>query len=112
MELIKKKSGIQVYHHPNREIRSYLTTDEISRFRVEVFRAADREAFEDQLKGLGTIGEHVVREVTSIPGVRDLEIKPRELRVIKKTSASWDAIEEKIIQALNTAFRRKKIRIV
>ena len=110
--MIDKKPGITIYRHPNPEIRSYLTSAEISRYRVEIFKADDREAFEPQLRGLGTIGTQVVREVMAIAGVHDVQIKPRELRVRKDPSVPWDPIEEKIIHALNTAFRRKMIRVV
>jgi len=41
-----------------------------------------------------------------------VEIKPRELRVKKEASVPWDLIEPKIRHALNTAFRRKEIRLV
>jgi len=110
--MIEKISGITIYHHPNSEIRSYLTSDEISRYRVERFRSDDEEAFETKLKALGAIGAHVIQEVMAISGVHDVSIKPRELRVKKETAAAWDPIQEKIINALNTAFRRKTIHLV
>jgi hypothetical protein len=111
-EMIEKRPGIMIYRHPNPEIRSYLTSNEISKYRVERFTASGGEEFEVQVKTLGTIGGHVAREVLAIPGVRELEIKPRELRVKKEASASWDPIEPKILHALNTAFRRKSMRLV
>jgi len=110
--MIEKRPGIMIYRHPNPEIRSFMTSAEISKFRVERFTALDGETVEAQLKTLGTIGAYVVREILGIPGVREVEIKPRELRVKKETSVSWDPIEEKIIHALNTAFRRKAMRVV
>jgi hypothetical protein len=110
--MIEKRPGIMIYRHPNPEIRSYLTSAEISRYRVEIFTVRDGDALEAQLKILGAIGAYVVREILTIPGVREVEIKPRELRVKKETSVSWDLIEPKILHALNTAFRRKEIRLV
>jgi hypothetical protein len=110
--MIEKRPGIMIYRHPNPEIRSYLTSAEISRYRVEIFTVRDGDALEVQLKTLGAIGAYVVREILTIPGVREVEIKPRELRVKKETSVSWDLIEPKILHALNTAFRRKEIRLV
>jgi len=110
--MIEKRPGIMIYRHPNPEIRSFLTSAEISRYRVERFTGSGGETFETQLKTLGTIGAYVVREILAIPGVREVEIKPREVRVKKETSASWDPIEQKIMHALNTAFRRKAIRAV
>jgi hypothetical protein len=110
--MIEKRPGIMIYRHPNPEIRSYLTSDEISKYRVERFTAPGGDGFEAQLKTLGTIGAHVVREILAVPGVREVEIKPREVRVKKETSVSWDPIEPKILHALNTAFRRKAIRAV
>jgi hypothetical protein len=110
--MIEKKPGIMIYRHPNPEIRSYLTSAEISRYRVEIFTAPIGEGTETQLKILGTIGAHVVREVLGIAGVRQVEIKPRELRVKKNPEASWDPIEPKILHILNTAFRRKSFRVL
>ena len=110
--MIEKRPGIMIYRHPNPEIRSYLTSAEISRYRVERFSVPAEDGLEAQLKTLGTIGAYVVREILAIPGVREVEIKPRELRVKKETSVTWDRIEEKIVHALNTAFRRKAIRAV
>jgi len=110
--MIEKRPGIMIYRHPNPEIRSYLTSAEISRYRVEIFTVRDGDAFEAQLKTLGAIGAYVVREILTSPGVREVEIKPRELRVKKEASVPWDLIEPKILHALNTAFRRKTMRVV
>ena len=110
--MIEKNAGIVIYHHPNREIRSFLNIPEISRYRVDRFTNPAGEAFEAQLKELGTIGAYVVREILAIPGVREVEIKPRELWVKKEAAVSWDGIENRVINVLNTAFRRKEIRLV
>jgi hypothetical protein len=110
--MIEKRPGIVIYRHPNPEIRSYLTSVEISRYRVEIFIVSDAEGTESRLKTLGTIGAYVVREILSIPGVREVEIKPRELRVKKEPGASWDLIEPRILHTLNAAVRRKKMRLV
>jgi hypothetical protein len=110
--MIEKRPGIMIYRHPNLEIRSFLTSTEISRYRVERFDVSDPEMFEPQLKSLGTIGASVVREILAIPGVQDVTIKPREVRVKKEPSVSWGRIEGGVIDALNRAFRRKSIRLV
>jgi len=110
--MVDKQAGITIYRHPNPEIRSYLTWVEISPYRVERFTASPGEGFESQLKAIGTIGGYAVQEILGIPGVREVEIKPRELRVKKETSGSWDLIEPKILHALNAAFRRKAMRLV
>jgi len=110
--MIEKLPGITIYRHPNPEIRSFLTSAEISRYRVEIFTVPGGDSLGTQLKSLGTIGAYVVREILAIPGVREVEIKPRELRVKKEASVPWDLIEPKIRHALNTAFRRKEIRLV
>jgi len=110
--MVEKQAGITVYCHPNPEIRSYLTWVEISPYRVERFTAPPGEDFESRLQTIGTIGGYAVQEILAISGVREVEIKPRELRVKKKASGSWDLIEPKILHALNAAFRRKAMRLV
>ncbi|MFH1630089.1 MAG: NifU N-terminal domain-containing protein [Pseudomonadota bacterium] len=108
----ERRPQISIYRHPNPEIRSFLTLTEITNYRMERFTDTSGEAFEAQLRGLGIIGEYVVREILAIPGVREVEIKPRELRIKKEPAVSWDQIENRVIDALNTAFRRKEIRAV
>jgi hypothetical protein len=110
--MIEKRPGIMIYRHPNPEIRSYLTSEEISKFRVERFMASGGDGLEAQLKTLGAVGSHVVREILAIQGVQDVTIKPREVRVKKEPSVSWARIEGGVIDALNRAFRRKSIRLV
>jgi hypothetical protein len=103
---------VVVYRHPNPVIRSFLTTNEVSAYRVEHFKGPIDEDSEELLKGLGTIGEMVVREIMAIPGVQELYIKPNEVRIKRIPSVSWEEIERKTIAILNRALRRKQIRLI
>ncbi len=103
---------VVVYRHPNPVIRSFLTPIEISTYRVEHFKGSLNEDSEELLKGLGTIGEMVVREIMAIPGVEELYIKPSEVRMKKNPSVSWEEIERRTIEILNRALRRRGIRLI
>ncbi|MFH1243768.1 MAG: hypothetical protein V1689_15620 [Pseudomonadota bacterium] len=103
---------VVVYRHPNPVIRSFLTPNKISAYRVERFKGPLDEDSEKLLKGLGTIGEMVVREIMAIPGVEELYIKPTEVRMKKNPSVSWEEIERKTIEILNRALRRREIRLI
>ncbi len=103
---------VVVYKHPNPQIRSFFTSDEISAYRVEYFKNPLREDSEEVLNELGVVGKLVVREIMAIPGVEDIYIKPREVRIKKGPSISWDKIEEKALEILNRALRRKEMRLV
>ena len=100
---------VQVYKHPNLEIRSFLTQKDISSYRVEYFKRTSLDQAEDTLKTLGTIGERAVREIMALPGVEGIHIKPRELRIRKQIFSSWDVLEPKIIEILKRAIRKKQI---
>lgn len=103
---------VVVYRHPNSEIRSFLTSNEISTYKVEHFRNPLGEGSEEVLKGLGIIGERVAREIMAIPGVEEIYIKPKEVRMKKRHSSSWSGIEKKTIEVLKRALRRKEIRVI
>lgn len=107
-----KQPRVVIYSHPNSEIKSFLTPTEISAFKVEHFKCPLREDSGEPLKGLGIIGELVVREIMAIPGVEEIYIKPKEVRMKKSPSISWDEIEKKIIEILDRALRRKEIRVI
>ena len=103
---------VVIYHHPNPEMRSYLTDEEISSLRVEHFKRPFNKESEDILKSLGHIGAQVVKEIIFIPEVEEVRIKPKEIMVKKGESSSWTGIEEKVMEIIYRAFRRKKITII
>ena len=103
---------IEVYLHPNREIRSYLTMIEISTFRVEHFKKPFNGYTSDALITLGPMGSMIVKEILTLKGIQELHIKPKEIVIKKETQFSWEDIEKKVLKILNHAFRRKEIRVV
>jgi hypothetical protein len=100
---------VLVYRHPNPEIRSFLTPKAISSYRVEYFKRDFFDQSEASVKSLGLIGEHAVRELMALPGIEEIHIKPREVWIKKSTATAWDDIEDKIIQILKRALRKKEI---
>ena len=114
MEKKKKPNGcqIEIYLHPNPEIRSFLTNTEISSYRVEKFRKPPEKDWEPTLKQLGVIGAQLVKEILAIHDVSEIDIKPKEIRVKKKGSSSWEAIEKKVVEIVTRALRRKQIKVV
>lgn len=103
---------IVVYHHPNPEIKSFLTEEEISPPRVEYFRNPIGKESEISLERLGVIGSQIVKEIMQIPGVMEVRIKPKEIRMRKETISSWKQIEGKVLEILRRALRRKQLRVV
>ncbi|MBN1847453.1 MAG: NifU N-terminal domain-containing protein [Deltaproteobacteria bacterium] len=103
---------IVIYHHPNPELRSFLTMIEISTHRVEHFKKPLSSESKDVLKKLGVIGAGIVKDVLNTPGIKELHIKPKELIVKKEADCTWEEIEGKVIKILNHSFRRKEIRVV
>ncbi len=103
---------VVVYHHPNSQIKSFITSIDISAFKVEYFRNPLGKDSREALKGLGIIGESVVKEIMTIPGVEEIYIKPNEVRLKKIPSFSWEKINEKTIVILNRALRKKEMRII
>ena len=114
MEKVKNRfeSKVEIYHHPNPEIRSFLTNTEISAHRVEIFERPLEKDWGHILKELGIIGGHVVKEVMAIQEVEEIHIKPKEVRIKKATSSSWDKIEKKVVEILMRALRRKQIKVI
>ncbi len=106
------KSKISIYVHPNPEIKSFTTMESISPPRVEYFKNPLNKEKEESLNHLGIIGAQIVKEVMAIPGVNEIRIKPKEIRMKKELNASWDDIEDKVCQILNRALKRKGIKIV
>ena len=107
-----RDNKVVIYHHPNREIKSFLTSEEIVPPRVEYFKRPLDKDSEENLKYLGVIGVQIVKEIMAIPGVMEIRIKPKEIRMKKEPFFSWEDIEGKVLEILNRAIRRKQIRVV
>ena len=75
---------INIYVHPNPEIKSFTTMEPISPPRVEYFKKPLNPQSEESLKQLGIIGALIVKEVMAIPGVKEIRIKPKEIRMKKE----------------------------
>ncbi len=103
---------VRVYRHPNPEIRSYLTNEEITKPRLEAFQRPPGEDPELLAKRLGTIGAQVILELTAVPGVQEVRIKPKEVRIRKAPFASWEAMEDQILRILASAVRRSRLRLL
>ena len=103
---------IEIYLHPNPEIRSFLTNTEISVYRVEKFKKPPEKEWEHTLKQLGVIGAQVAKEILAIQDVNEIHIKPKEIRIKKESASSWEAIEKKVVKILTRALRRKQIKVV
>lgn len=105
-------SKIEIYNHPNPEIKSFLTTVELSAHRVKIFKKPLDKNREDSLNQLPLISAQIVKDIMDIPGVREIHIKPKEIRMKKETSSSWEGIEKRVIEILTSALRRKQIKLV
>jgi hypothetical protein len=104
---------IVIYNHPNPEMKSFLTTVEISAPRVEHFRKPLSKDPKDSLKKqLGVIGAQIVNEIMLIPGVREMTIKPKEILIKKEISCSWEEIESPVTDILKRALRRKQFKVI
>ena len=103
---------IEIYIHPNPEIRSFLTNTEISAYRVEKFKKPPEKNWDHTLKQLGVIGAQVAKEILAIQDVNEIHIKPKEIRIKKEISSSWETIEKKVVEILTRALRRKQIKVV
>ena len=106
----KKKNTIdrqvEIYLHPNPEIRSFLTNTEISAYRVEKFKKPPEQEWEHTLKQLGVIGAQVAKEILDIQDVNEIHIKPKGIRIKKEISSSWEKIEKKVVTILTRALRK------
>jgi hypothetical protein len=107
-----RDNKIVIYHHPNREIKSFLTPEQIFPPRVEYFKRPLDKDSEETLKSLGVIGAQVVKEIMAIEGVIEIRVKPNEIRMKKEGPFSWEDIEGKVLEILIRALRRKQIRVV
>jgi hypothetical protein len=106
------EQDIVIYHHPNTEMKSFLLSQEISAPRVEHLRNPMTAEAQAALKSLGVLGGQVAEDILRIPGVAALQMKPKEVRVKKEVSASWDDIQGKVLEILRRALRRKQMKIV
>ncbi|MEJ2724621.1 MAG: NifU N-terminal domain-containing protein [Deltaproteobacteria bacterium] len=103
---------IVIYNHPNPEMKSFLLSEEISSPRVEHLKNPLTREAKASLKSLGVVGAQVAGDIMAISGVAALEIKPKEIRVKKEVTASWDDIQEKVLEILRTALKRKQMKLV
>ena len=103
---------ISIYVHPNPEIKSFTTMESISPPRVEYFKNPLNKESKESVRQLGIIGAQIVKEVMAIPGVNEIRIKPKEIRMRKEEDASWDDIEERVCKILKSALQRKGIKVV
>ena len=107
-----KNHKIDIYIHPNPEIRSFLTTQDVFPPRVEVFcpPLSDKDA--PRLHALGIIGAQIIKDILSLPGIREVRIKPKEVRIIKVLSIDWEDIQERIVTSLTRALRKRQLKLV
>ena len=108
----RDSTWVEIYNHPNPEIKSFLTRVAISAPRVEKFQRPLQQDREADLKGLGVIGAQIVRDIMKVPGVQEIHIKPKEIRMKKELSSSWNEIEARILEILERALRKKDMRVV
>ena len=103
---------VEIYNHPNPEIKSFLTTVEFSALRVEIFKKQLDKKWEGSLDQLPLIATQIVKDIMATPGVREIIIKPKEILMKKETSSSWEGIEKRVIEIITSALRRKQIKVV
>ena len=106
------EAPIKIYHHPNKEIESFLTKESLFPPRVEFLKNPLSENENERLQQLGAIASQIVRDIMALPGVREIRVKPKEVRMKKEEYASWNEIEPKVCQILNRALQRKGIKMV
>src|SRR4030042_4011452 len=96
------KQEVVIYHHPNPEMKSLLTPLEIFPPRVEHLKKPLTKDSEAALKQFGPIGVQIVRDIMALPGVIELQIKPKEIRVKKDVTASWEDLQDRIVVILES----------
>ena len=107
-----EKPDVRTYTHPNEEIRSYLTTDAITKPRVEAFEPPLLADPPRLVETMGTVGALTVQELLKVPGVAKLRIKPKEVRIQKARDASWSEMEPEILRIMERAVRKSRMRVV
>lgn len=103
---------VQVYYHPNPEIRSYLTDHTLTKPRLESFASPLMEDPDNLITKLGIAGAQMVRDIMSIPGIAQIRVKPKEVRIRKVPHASWDVMEPEIFRIMNRTVRKSKMRVL
>ena len=103
---------ITIYHHPNPEIRSFLTQEDLFPPRVTLYQNPLNETADEDFKNTGPFGSQIVRDIMSLSGVKEIRIKPKEIRMKKEENASWGDIEQRVCRILDRALRKKQIRRV
>ena len=107
-----REMKISIHRHPNPQLRSFIVRAEISAYMSEHFKQPLCQDAMDTLNKLGAIGAQVVKDLMEIPGIEEIYIKPKEIRMKKKASFPWLEIESKTMEILNRALRRKKLKMV
>jgi hypothetical protein len=101
---------ISIYHHPNPQIKSFLTQEDLFPPFVELFQNPLDETADEHLKKMGAFSSQIVRDISLLSGVKEFRVKPKEIRLTKEEHASWDDIEMKVCQILDRALRKKQIK--
>ncbi len=104
--------GIKIYRHPNPEIISVILPEEISTYRVEFFKLPISRESKERMKALGKIAGIMTEEIMAIPGIKELHVKPDEIRVKKRPSFEWEDIEDKLARIIKRALLKKRIHLV
>jgi hypothetical protein len=101
---------INIYHHPNPEIKSFLTQEDLFPPLVGLFKNPFDETAEEDLKKIGVFGSQIIRDIMVLSGVKEIRVKPKEIRLTKEQNASWDDLEARVRQILVRALRKKQIK--
>jgi hypothetical protein len=112
MLLLTSDNDIAVYEHPNPHIKSFFIPGPIWPPRVEIFCAPLPQSSREKMKGMGKIGERVIKELLDIPGVIELRTRPREMLLKKDQASSWENIVPQVLKILRRAMRKQKIHLV
>ena len=105
-------ASITIYRHPNPEIRSFLTQEDLFPPFVALFKNPLDETAEEDLKKIGGLGKQIIRDIIALSGVKEIRVKPKEIRMKKAENVSWDGLEEKVCRILDRALRKKQIKRV
>ena len=104
------EAAVSIYHHPNPQIKSFLTQEALFPPLVVLFKNPLDKTADEDLKKMGAFGSQIVRDISSLSGVKEFRVKPKEIRLTKEEHAAWDDIETKVCQILDRALRKKQIR--
>ena len=101
---------INIYLHPNPEIRSFLTQEDLFPPRVLSYKKPLGEIADEDFKKMGVFVSQIIREIMALSGVKEIRVKPKEIRMTKDENASWDDMEARVCQILDRALRKKRIK--